>query len=334
MCINRLYLGLEALCIHNPATGREETIPHLVGRSAGPARRVVVVGAGPGGLEAARVAAERGHSVVLLEAADQPGGQIVLAARATARRGDLIGIVDWLVGECRVLGVDLRTGVLADRATVAGLRPDVVIVATGGHPRLPLLTEGDHLVVTTWDIIGGAVTPSAGQVLLYDDHGTEDALSCAERMVAAGSAVEIVAPDRYIGQEVNGTAYPRYLTTFYEAGVRMTPDQRLVAVRRRSDDGRLEVDLWNDYTRTTAQRVVDQVVVEHGTLPNDELYLELRPGSSNSGELDLDAFIAGRPQELLNEPEGTYQLFRIGDAVASRSIHAAIYEARRLAMAL
>jgi len=334
MCINRLYLGLEALCIHNPATGREETIPHLVGRSAGPARRVVVVGAGPAGLEAARVAAERGHSVVLLEAADQPGGQIVLAARATSRRGDLIGIVDWLVGECRVLGVDLRTGVLADRATVAGLRPDVVIVATGGHPRLPPLTEGDDLVVTTWDVIGGAVTPSAGQVLVYDDHGTEDALSCAERMVAAGSAVEIVSPDRYIGQEVNGTAYPRYLTTFYEAGVRMTPDQRLIAVRRRADDGRLEVDLWNDYTRTTAQRVVDQVVVEHGTLPNDELYVELQPGSSNSGELDLDAFIAGRPQELLNEPEGTYQLFRIGDAVASRSIHAAIYEARRLAMAL
>src|SRR6478736_1611175 len=148
MCINRLYLGLEALCIHNPATGREETIPHLVGRSAGPARRVVVVGAGPGGLEAARVAAERGHSVVLLEAADQPGGQIVLAARATSRRGDLIGIVDWLVGECRVLGVDLRTGVLADRATVAGLRPDVVIVATGGRPRLPILSDGDDLVVT------------------------------------------------------------------------------------------------------------------------------------------------------------------------------------------
>jgi 2,4-dienoyl-CoA reductase-like NADH-dependent reductase (Old Yellow Enzyme family) len=334
MCINRLYLGLEALCIHNPATGREETIPHLVGRSAGPARRVVVVGAGPGGLEAARVAAERGHSVVLLEAADQPGGQVVLAARATARRGDLIGIVDWLVGECRLLGVDLRTGVLADQATVAGLRPDVVIVATGGHPRLPPLTQGDDLVVTTWDVIGGAVTPSVGTVLLYDDHGTEDALSCAERMVAAGSAVEIVSPDRYIGQEVNGTAYPRYLTTFYEAGVRMTPDQRLAAVRRRADDGRLEVDLWNDYTRTTAQRVVDQVVVEHGTLPNDELYLELQPGSSNSGELDLDAFIAGRPQQLLNEPEGTYQLFRIGDAVASRSIHAAIYEARRLAMAL
>ena len=75
-------------------------------------------------------------------------------------------------------------------------------------------------------------------------------------------------------------------------------------------------------------------MVEHGTFPNDELYVGLQPGSSNSGELDLDAFIAGRPQELLNEPDGTYQLFRIGDAVASRSIHAAIYEARRLAMAL
>ena len=334
MCINRLYLGLEALCIHNPATGREETIPHVVGRSGGPSRRVVVVGAGPGGLEAARVAAERGHHVTLLEAADQPGGQVVLAARATARRGDLIGIVDWLVGECRVLGVELRTGVVADGPAVAALSPDVVIVATGGHPRLPLLTEGDDLVVTTWDIIGGAVTPSRGAVLLYDDHGTEDALSCAERMAAAGSDLEIVSPDRYIGQEVNGTAYPRYLTTFYEAGVRMTPDHRLVAVRRHADDRRLEVDLWNDYTRSTAHRDVDQVVVEHGTLPNDELYLELQAGSSNGGELDLEAFIAGRQQQLVSDAAGTYQLFRIGDAVASRSIHAAIYEARRLAMAM
>ena len=199
MCINRLYLGMEALCIHNPATGREETIPHVVGRSAGPARRVVVVGAGPGGLEAARVAAERGHAVVVLEAADQPGGQVVLAARATQRRGDLIGIVEWLVGECRVLGVDLRLGVVADEAAVTALEPDVVVVATGGRPRVPALTEGDDLVVSTWDIVGGAVTPSRGEVLLFDDHGTEDGLSCAERLVAAGSSLEIVTPDRHVG---------------------------------------------------------------------------------------------------------------------------------------
>jgi hypothetical protein len=77
---------------------------------------------------------------------------------------------------------------------------------------------------------------------------------------------------------------------------------------------------------------VDQVVVEHGTLPNDEVYQALLDGSSNRGELAVEAFIAGRPQAVVANPDGRYQLFRIGDAVSSRNIHAAIYEARRLAM--
>ncbi len=131
--------------------------------------------------------------MVLLEAADQPGGQVVLAARATARRADLIGIVGWLVGECRVLGVDLRFGVFADDGVVTALSPDVVIVATGGRPRLPDMTEGDDLVVSTWDIVGGAVTPSRGEVLLFDDHGTED----APVMRGAPGLGRVVARDRH-----------------------------------------------------------------------------------------------------------------------------------------
>jgi 2,4-dienoyl-CoA reductase-like NADH-dependent reductase (Old Yellow Enzyme family)/thioredoxin reductase len=332
-CINRLYLGLDSLCIQNVATGREETIPQLITPSGGPRRRVVVVGAGPAGLEAARVAAERGHAVVLFEAAREPGGQVRLAARATPRRADLMGIVDWLAAECRLAGVDIRCDTVADGPDIAALEPDVVIVATGGRPRSPSLAEGEDLVVSTWDIIGGSASPARGEVLVYDDHGTEEALSCAERLVAAGSSVEIVSPDRHVGQEVTGTAYPAYLKSFYEHGVRMTPDHRLVAVRR-SADGRLEVELSNDYTGDSTHRTVDQVVVEHGSLPNAEVYLALVDGSSNSGELDLDAFIWGRRQALVVDESGRYQLFRIGDAVASRNIHAAIYDGRRIAMAL
>ncbi len=332
-CINRIYRGLDALCIQNPATGREETIPHVAPPTTGPRRRVVVVGAGVAGLEAARVAAERGHEVVLLEAASEPGGQVRLAARATPRRSDLIGIVDWLVSECRILGVDLRFDTVADGPAVLALRPDVVVVATGGRPRTPPLVEGEGLVATTWDIIGGTVTPSTGAVLLFDDHGTEDALSCAERLISAGASLEIVSPDRYVGYEVTGTTYPAYLGTFYEHDVRLTPDLRMTAVRRTADR-RLEVVLSSEYTGTDQVRLVDQVVVEHGSLPNDELWEDLRPGSSNDGELDLEAYLAIAPQAHVTNPDSTYALFRVGDAVASRNIHAALYESRRLALAL
>jgi hypothetical protein len=92
--------------------------------------------------------------------------------------------------------------------------------------------------------------------------------------------------------------------------------------------------LYNEYNKSTVERVVDQVVVEHGTLPVAELYFELKAGSFNEGEIDLAALIAGQPQQLVNNPAGSYQLFRVGDAVASRNIHAAIYDSLRLCMVL
>ena len=168
-CIDRIYEGGEALCLHNPATGREATMPHVIARSHGPARKVVVVGAGPAGLEAARVAAARGHSVVLFEAAPEPGGQVRLAA-ALARRREIIGIVDWLASEIAQPGVDLRCNALAGAADVLAEAPEVVVIATGGVPNTAFLTEGEDLAVTSWDILGGQAPP-AREVLLFDDNG-------------------------------------------------------------------------------------------------------------------------------------------------------------------
>jgi hypothetical protein len=98
----------------------------------------------------------------------------------------------------------------------------------------------------------------------------------------------------------------------------------------RRDGNRLVATLKNEYSEEVSERRVDQVVVDHGTLPNDELYLALQAGARNLGEVDQEALLAGRPQDLVRNPEGTYQLFRIGDAVAGRDIHAAVLEALRL----
>ena len=111
----------------------------------------------------------------------------------------------------------------------------------------------------------------------------------------------------------------------------MTPDHRLRSVER--DGNRLRAVLRNEYNDVEEIRVVDQVVVEHGTLPAAELFHELAPMARNEGELDIDALIAGRTQEIAPNKEGGFMLFRVGDAVASRNIHAAIYDSLRLCKA-
>ena len=141
-CLDRIYEGGEALCIHNAATGREATMPHVIARSDGPPKKVVVVGAGPAGLEAARVAAERGHAVIVLEAAAQAGGQVRLAAQ-NPRRKELIGIVDWRAGRTASGSASRsRYDVWAEADDVLALAPDVVVVATGGLPQNPPLDDG------------------------------------------------------------------------------------------------------------------------------------------------------------------------------------------------
>jgi N-methyl-L-proline demethylase len=104
---------------------------------------------------------------------------------------------------------------------------------------------------------------------------------------------------------------------------------RLERVAR--DGNKLVATLYNEYSRRHYERRVDQIVVEHGTLPVDDLYFALKPNSSNLGELDYESLIANRPQRLVRNPAGSFSLYRIGDAVASRNIHAAIYDALRLA---
>ena len=328
-CIDRIYGEGEALCAHNPATGREISLPHIITHSITPSRQIVVVGAGPAGLEAARVCASRGHEVTLLEASNTHGGQVNLAAKLQ-RRKEILGITDWLFDQCQRLGVKMQFNCLAEKDTIDDLSPDIVLIATGGLPHAGYLNEGADLAISSWDILSGTV-PIAKNVLFFDDNGQHAGASCAEFLAQSECTLEYLSPEMMIAPDIGGTNHPAYLKSLYGNDVTITLNQRLTGITR-EDDG-FCATIYNEYTDQSTQRRVDQVVSDNGTLPANELYFDLKPESINLGEVDQSALLAGAPQNQTNNPDGAYQLFRVGDSITSRNIHAAIYDALRLCVA-
>ncbi|OHV85169.1 NADH:flavin oxidoreductase [Ensifer sp. LCM 4579] len=324
-CLDRIYQGGAAYCIHNAATGRELTMPHTIAK-ADRRKKVVIVGAGPAGLEAARVAGERGHDVVVFEAANDPGGQIRLTAQSERRR-EMISIIDWRMSQCEKLGVTFHFNTWAEADTIESEKPDVVIIATGGLPHTEILSEGNELVVSAWDIISGDVKPG-NNVLIFDDAGDHAGLQAAEFLANAGAKVEIMTPDRAFAPEVMAMNLVPYMRSLQKLDVTFTVTYRLESVEKSGNQ--LIAYVGSDYGGVSKQRTLDQVVVNHGTIPLDELYFELKPISNNLGEISHDQLIAGEPQSVVRNPDGKFQLFRIGDAVAARNTHAAIYDALRL----
>lgn len=324
-CLDRIYQGGMALCMHNAATGREETMPHVVPK-ADVKKKIVVVGAGPAGLEAARVAGERGHDVVVFEAASKAGGQVLLTAQSPRRR-EMIGIIDWRVAQCAALGVRFRYDTWAEVETVTAEAPDVVVIATGGLPHTAVLATGNELVVSAWDILSGDAKPGQN-VLIYDDAGDHAGLQAAEVIAKSGARLEIMTRDRSFAPEVMGMNLVPYMRSLQKRDVTFTVTYLLEAVRRAGNQ--LIAVIGSDYGGIRKEQSHDQIVVNYGTRPLDELYLALQAASRNGGEVDHSALIEGRPQAVASNPAGGFQLFRIGDAVAARNTHAAIYDALRL----
>ena len=316
-------------CLHNPSSGREQTLPHRIARSAMPGRKIVVIGGGPAGLEAARVAAERGHNVVLFEAAGQLGGQVLMATRASWRK-DLIGIIDWRRQEVERLGVDVRLGVFAELDDVLREAPDVVVVATGGTPDLDWLDGAAHCT-SVWDALSGNV-PLAAEIIVYDGTGRHPAPQCAELAVREGRKVSLVSLDAQLAMELTYSERSIWKKRVYELGIPMTFDHQIEKVERRGN--RLLATFRNLMTETTIERAADQIVVEQGTMPADELFQALRPRSANDGVTDIDDLLDLRPQPRTIEPASPFELHRIGDAIASRNIHTAVLDALRLCRAL
>ncbi len=324
-CLDRIYQAGEALCIHNPATGRELSMPHVI-PAAKTRRRAVIVGAGPGGLEAARVAAERGHEVTVLEAAPEPGGQVRLTAQSK-RRAEMIGIIDWRMAQCAARDVQFHFNSFADTEDVTALSPDMVVIATGGLPDTTILDSGNELAISAWDILSGDVLPGEN-VLIYDDAGDHPALMAAEVIAAAGAKVEIMTRDRSFAPEVMGMNLVPYMRALQKTRTVFTVARTLTVLERSGNQ--LQATIGTDYSDLTENRQYDQVVVNQGTLPLDDLYFDLKPLSRNLGAVDQDALVSGDgtlfPQK---NPEGRFDLYRIGDAVSCRNTHAAIYDALR-----
>jgi mycofactocin system FadH/OYE family oxidoreductase 2 len=299
-CIDRIYQGKPVTCVQNPAAGREGELSEVPPASV--AKTVLVVGGGVAGLEAARMAAQRGHRVVLFEKEGQLGGQVLLAARAPAR-ADYAGIVRFLAVQVEKLGVEIRLGVEATDAAVLAERPDAVVIATGSHPYVPALPglDGKH-VVTDRDVLADTATVGTNVVVVDDVH-TEQALSTAELLLDQGKRVEVLSPLFYVGQDVGVTSIAPVYTRLFKRGVVLTPHTELRAVEGST------VVVGNVYSGAE-QRIegVDTVVLATGSRSTDALYRALK----------------GRVAEL----------HAVGDCVAPRGVHQAILDGTRVGRAI
>ena len=312
-------------CLHNPATARESQWAH-VAKPAADVKKAVVAGAGPAGLEAARILAERGHDVTVLEANSEPGGQLRMAT-STAFRRDVVSIIDWRLQELDHLGVEIKTHCFAEPETVLAFEPQVVIVATGGIPNLDWL-PGNQWATSVWDLLSGNV-PAREHAVVYDGTGRHPALDAAWFLADKNRAFDLMILDDRPGAELDYGERIIWQRELARQDTVPRVQQRLLEIKPDPDrSGGLLACFEHELTNQPKLIQTDQVIVEHGTQPDNDLFDGLRPYSTNHGKTDISALIAGKPQPV-SDARG-FELHRIGDAQSSRNVAAAMFDALRL----
>jgi thioredoxin reductase len=303
-CIGRINQFKALGCIQNPQVGYEPLSGDESWKPIGRKKKVIVVGAGPSGMEAARVAHERGHEVTVYEKSETVGGQVKLIGKRPGR-GAMQGVIRHLHHMLSQHGVPVHTGVTVTAELIREQAPDAVIVATGSVPvAKPFAGDyGPPAVLTGWDVIQGT-HPVGEKVLFVDEDGGHHAMATAELLAEQGKRVDLVTSDLFIGIELapRGELYlgrQRLL----QNGATFQTDLDILEIN--SSVGGLRVKARDIYTNESILfDGYDTVVLDVGNTVDDELYHQLK----------------GQVKEV----------YRTGDCVAPRGIDMAIIEGRQV----
>jgi 2,4-dienoyl-CoA reductase-like NADH-dependent reductase (Old Yellow Enzyme family)/thioredoxin reductase len=225
-CIAHYHAGTPIACTQNPRTGRERTLPRP--KRAGERLRIVVVGAGPGGLAAAAEAGAAGHEVVVLERAGWIGGQLALAGAAPMHEELALSLARNYERLLAAGDVDLRLGAEADGDAVAELRPDLVVVASGARPYVPDLPLEGVTALQSWDVLAGPL-PTGRKAVVADWGGDASGLASAELLARAGNDVVLAVGSAALGETLHSYQRNLYAQRLYRARVEILHHLDLVA---------------------------------------------------------------------------------------------------------